>query len=295
MKHPTPVIFRMRRACCFTALLLGAGPFLNAQSTPASVDEGTETTKEVVVLNPFLVTQEDEGGYGISQSALGTRTVQPILNLPSSVAAINREFLDDLNAATMADALNFGVSGVTNSTINSDDVNIRGFRANQALRDGVMVVNFKRNPMYDVDRIEVIKGPQSATYGRSTFGGAINYITKKPGDVFEANAGTDIGSDGQLMLKGTVSGPLSDTLDAGVTAMHWNHDGFYTNSYTGERTGGKDGTGVAGTLVWKATDTLKLTGRLENLNDHFDVTPYVMIRFPTGQVPNPAKPQFNYN
>ncbi len=152
------------------------------------------------------------------------------------------------------------------------------------------------NPeLFDLERVEIMTGPQNALYGRAAFAGAINYITKKPGDVFEANAGTDIGSDGQLMLKGTVSGPLSDTLDAGVTAMHWNHDGFYTNSYTGERTGGKDGTGVAGTLVWKATDTLKLTGRLENLNDHFDVTPYVMIRFPTGQVPNPAKPQFNYN
>lgn len=116
------------------------------------------------------------------------------------------------------------------------------------------------NPeLFDLERVEIMTGPQNALYGRAAFAGAINYITKKPGDVFEANAGTDIGSDGQLMLKGTVSGPLSDTLDAGVTAMHWNHDGFYTNSYTGERTGGKDGTGVAGTLVWKANSDRRPT------------------------------------
>ncbi len=201
---------RIRRAYCFTALLLGVVPSLAAQTATAPADEVGETTKDVVVLNPFLVTQEDEGGYGISQSALGTRTVQPILNLPSSVAAINREFLDDLNAATMADALNFGVSGVTNSTINSDDVNIRGFRANQALRDGVMVVNFKRNPMYDVDRIEVIKGPSGLLLGNTLFhGGVVNYATLLPTTRRTGFASTTVGSyDSTVRVTANSSGPL---------------------------------------------------------------------------------------
>ena len=151
------------------------------------------------------------------------------------------------------------------------------------------------NPqLFDLERVEIVKGPQNALYGRSAFAGAINYITKKPGDTFEAGAGTDIGSDGQLMVKGGISGPVSDSVSAGVNAMTWNHDGFYTNSLTGDDLGGREGSSVAGTLVWKVTDGLSITARVENLNDEFDATPYVRADFAPGSVPIASLPQFNY-
>jgi outer membrane receptor protein involved in Fe transport len=151
------------------------------------------------------------------------------------------------------------------------------------------------NPqLFDLERVEIVKGPQNALYGRSAFAGAINYITKKPGDTFDASAGTDVGSDGQLMLKAGISGPIGDNLSAGVNGMIWNHDGFYTNSTTGGNLGGKDGEAIAGTLVWDVAEAVSITGRVEYLNDHFDPTPYVRADFPASAVPNPNVPQFNY-
>ena len=76
--------------------------------------------------------------------------------------------------------LQFGVAGVTqNQTIN-DDVNIRGFRTTFSLRDGVTKTSFKRNPMFDVERVEVIKGPGAMLLGNNSFlGGGVNFVTRQ--------------------------------------------------------------------------------------------------------------------
>jgi outer membrane receptor protein involved in Fe transport len=179
--------------------------------------------------------------------------------------------------------------GRQNAAVLVDDIDI----SSEAIgtNGGSLLINPQ---LFDLERVEIVKGPQNALYGRSAFAGAINYITRKPGDQFDARAGTDVGSDGQLMFKAGVSGPLTDRISAGVNGMVWDHDGFYTNSITGEDIGGKDGDSIAGTVVWDATDSLQITGRVEYLDDHFDITPYVRADFPTSAVPNPAVPQFNY-
>ena len=87
-----------------------------------------------------------------------------------------------------------------------------------------------------------------ALYGRSAFNGAINYITRKPGDEFRARVGTDIGSDGQLELSGGIDGPVDRQPERRPDhGMVWSHDGFYTNTLTGEKAGDAEGPSVAGT------------------------------------------------
>jgi iron complex outermembrane recepter protein len=191
----------------------------NTNSNSSSVNK-TNSDEEIVKMNPFIVEDEDDEGYGFSKSALGTRTVQRVLDIPTSVAAINREFLDDLNAANIASALNYGVSGVTNSTTNSDDVNIRGFRSNHALRDGVMVVNFKRNPLYDIDRVEVIKGPSGLLLGNTLFlGGVINYATKLPTITRQTTVQATASSfDSSFRVEANTSGPIKKSKD--FTALY---------------------------------------------------------------------------
>lgn len=208
-----PIIKKIRHTLLGLLLSLSVGHRAVAQDKSDSnqaQENSSNSEEEVVKMNPFVVESEYEDGYGFSKSALGTRTVQPVLNIPSSVASINREFLDDLNASTMANALDYGVSGVTNSTTNSDDVNIRGFRSNQALRDGVMVVNFKRNPMYDIDRIEVIKGPSGLLLGNTLFlGGIVNYATKLPTAKRQTTVQTTAGSyDKSFRVSANSSGPI---------------------------------------------------------------------------------------
>jgi outer membrane receptor protein involved in Fe transport len=135
------------------------------------------------------------------------------------------------------------------------------------------------NPrLFDLERIEVVKGPQNALYGRTAFAGAINYISRKPTEVLETRVSTEIGSNGELQFKGGISGPIAgDTLLGSFTAASWEHDGFYSNSVTGNDVGGQDGYGFTGTLLWKPVDSLSVTGRVTYSDDEYEVDPYVTI------------------
>lgn len=84
--------------------------------------------------------------------------------------------------------------------------------------------------MGEVERIEVIRGPQSALYGRNTFGGAINLVTRKPGDRFEAHGEVTIGSKNRYDLRAGIGGPILPGLSARVYAGHRDWGGFYTNN-----------------------------------------------------------------
>ncbi|MBN8280705.1 MAG: TonB-dependent receptor [Gammaproteobacteria bacterium] len=180
--------------------------------------------------------------------------------------------------------------GRQNVAVLQDGVDVSS-EAGAATAGGSLLINPR---LFDLERVEIVKGPQIALYGRSAFAGAINYVTRKPGDEFRARAGTDIGSDGQLELSGSVDGPLGSSVSAGIAGMVWSHDGFYDNTLTGQTTGDSEGVSVAGTLVWKITDGLKATARLENLNDEFGVTPYAVMPFNTDFiVPNTAQQPFD--
>jgi iron complex outermembrane receptor protein len=132
--------------------------------------------------------------------------------------------------------------------------------------------------LYDLERIEVVKGPQSALYGRSAFAGAISFVTKTPSDTFLADVNADVGSDGQLRVDGRVSGPLIDgTLAGGLSAMYSSHDGFYQNTVTGADVGGRDGYALAGDLAWTPTETLSFRGKLSYSDDDFEVQPWKFV------------------
>ncbi|MCL4721504.1 MAG: TonB-dependent receptor plug domain-containing protein, partial [Gammaproteobacteria bacterium] len=179
--------------------------------------------------------------------------------------------------------------GRQNVAVLQDGIDVSS-EAGAATAGGSLLINPR---LFDLERVEIVKGPQIALYGRSAFAGAINYVTRKPGDEFRARAGTDIGSDGKFEVAGGVDGPLSESVSAGLSGMAWTHDGFYTNTLTGQKTGDSEGTSLAGTLVWKVTDRLKATARLENLNDEFGVTPYVVMPFNTDfSIPSEAQQPF---
>jgi len=136
------------------------------------------------------------------------------------------------------------------------------------------------NPrLFDVERVEIVKGPQVALYGRSAFAGAINYVTRAPGDELEGAVATELGNKGQQQFQGRVSGPITDTLSAGVSGMLWSRDGFYTNERTGQEMGNQEGTSIAGSLRWRPTDKLDVRLRVENLDDEYGVTPFANTPF----------------
>lgn len=121
----------------------------------------------------------------------------------------------------------------------------------------------------DIERIEVLKGPQGATYGRNAIGGAINIVTKLPTNSFENQASAEGGSGGFYSLFGESSGPIvDDKLLYRISASYKSYDGQIRNETLDRKVDNYDTISVRGRLIFKPTDrlTLDLRGHYERLN-----------------------------
>ena len=154
--------------------------------------------------------------------------------------------------------------GRPNVAILLDDVDISG----EAIRTGGSSLTV--NPrLIDVERIEVVRGPQSALYGRSAFGGAIHYVTRRPGAERVGKVSIDLSAEGKREITAQASGPLSDNFFVGFNAAAWNEDGYYKNTITGADVGGQQGVGATITAALDVSDSTRLTARVEFTDDEF--------------------------
>ena len=127
------------------------------------------------------------------------------------------------------------------------------------------------NPrLFDLERVEVVKGPQSALYGRSAFAGAINYITKKPTQEGGGNYSATIASENEVDLRLSWSTGISDSTAMGINIASWSRDGYHDNSVTGEKIGGEEGTAAAITFNYEPSDDFSLVTRMEVSDDDIE-------------------------
>ena len=102
------------------------------------------------------------------------------------------------------------------------------------------------NPrLVDVERIEVVRWPQAALYGRSAFAGAINYVTRRPDQERRGQVSVDVSAEGKREITGGFSGPLSENFALGFNFAAWNEDGHYDSPVTGGELGGQQGIRVS--------------------------------------------------
>lgn len=131
----------------------------------------------------------------------------------------------------------------------------------------------------DVRRVEVIKGPQSAQFGRATFAGAVNYVTVDPSDEFKGKVSALTATRGKYELKGSIEGPIiGDVLTGRISARYDMSGGHYPNDLdSGQQLGEEETTSVGGMLLFQPNDALsvKLRGFFSQLDDnHPAVTLY---------------------
>jgi iron complex outermembrane receptor protein len=116
---------------------------------------------------------------------------------------------------------------------------------------------------FDLERIEVLKGPQGTLYGMNTTGGAINFVSAKPTDYFTGNAHVEYSSFQTVNVEGAVGGPLTPDLDGRFAFVANTSQGYEKNFLTGKHENGANDYAIRAQLLYKPRDDLKV---LLNIN-----------------------------
>lgn len=228
------------------------------------------------------------------------RVEERLTDVPIAVEAFSSQAIERRGLRNIADLTQQSASLVFDQGAVSSDtrISIRGLspsrgRQNAALLvDGIDVSSeaisssggsiLLNQRLLDIERIEVLKGPQIALYGRSAFNGAIQFVTKDPTEEFEAGINTDINVKDQYSLTGFISGPiLGDALRVRLNASWWDEEGFYRNSVSGAKLGGDKGYGFSLTTLSRFGDSLTLRGRAEFTNARSQPAAEAFIPFNT--------------
>ena len=110
--------------------------------------------------------------------------------------------------------------------------------------------------LIDVERVEVLRGPQGTLFGRNTIGGAISVVSRPPSDTFGADARATLGSFDLRDARLTLNGPISDTLDGKVAVLWRERDGWVDRLTDGSRLGDEESLGARAALRWAPADRL---------------------------------------
>jgi iron complex outermembrane recepter protein len=223
---------------------------------------------------------QDQAATGSDQMITVTarRRNELLLNVPVAVTAYSGEQLDRQGALNITDVaqttpnVTLEVSRGTNSTLTpfirgiGQQDPVAGFEQGVGLYLDDVYFNRPQAAVldiYDVERIEVLRGPQGTLYGRNTVGGAIKYVTRNiPRDGPHVSARTNLGTYGQADLIASASAPVTKTLFVGAAVARLTDTGFGRNVTTHERNYNKNIWAARGTIEFVPSDRvfIRLSG-----------------------------------
>ncbi len=268
----------------FQRLALVAAWVLFGTSMQAIAQEEAETESEdqlVAAVEP----EEKRSGPKLDQIIVTARkTEESLQDVPLAISAFSAQDIQDAAIVNFQDVADF-TPGLTFSNLYGQQLPvpvIRGiapvsvFDENAAavFVDGIFISGREGLDLnqLDLERIEVVKGPQAAMYGRNSFSGAINYITAKPTDEFQGSVEWQIGTRERKKGNITLSGPIIPGLLRGRLAMaHDEWAGSYDNQYPGgPDIGGYEKNAWVAGLDLLPTDSLEARITFYASNDDFD-------------------------
>lgn len=235
-----------------TASLLGTalGLLLATPALAQNAADGTATADD----DAIIVTAQRRG--------------ESLNSVPMAVQAVDAETLKDLRVTDVRDlttvAPSFTVSqsyqGVPTYTLRGIGFNTINLSSTSTVGTYVDEVAYaypimNTGPIMDLERVEVLKGPQGTLYGRNTTAGLINFITGKPTAQFKGSLTADLGNYETYNIGGYLSGPLADGISARIAFRSENSDeGWQISNSRGERLGKVRKYGVRGSLAIDPTD-----------------------------------------
>ena len=200
-----------------------------------------------------------------------------IQDIPLSISAFDQSRLDKSDISTISDlqnitpnlqftmAANAGTHAiVTIRGIGTEVLTAQGEAGVAIYQDGIYLGRASGSLMdfYDVERVEVLRGPQGTLYGRNAIGGAINVVNNRPHEEFEVSASGLVGNIERRRFRGLVNGPLGDSVFARITATYEKDDGYLENLVAGgTNSNDKDNVSVRGQLLFDISDNIQLLAR----------------------------------
>jgi outer membrane receptor protein involved in Fe transport len=203
---------------------------------------------------------------------------ETLQEVPISVSVVDDETIESIGAFRMHDLNGIIPNVMIDEGVISNSLSVRGISSfnNQGFeqsvgffRDGIYIGkgHMSRLPFMDMERIEVLRGPQGTLFGKNTIAGAVSGITKNPTDEFEAGIRTQLAldEDEDYEFEGYVSGPLTENLRGRIAARFRDSDGYLTNIAQNNRTEPqREEYAIRATLEWDINENVTAIAKYEH-------------------------------
>ena len=217
-------------------------------------------------------------GVGTAQAQLdeiivtAQKTEQNLQDVPIAVSVLPSEVIENKyannieNLQTLVPSISFR-KGSTNA---NSAISIRGIGtvsfslaaepAVSTVVDGVVLGRSGQafTDLFDIERIEVLRGPQGTLYGKNAQAGVINIVTKRPSDTLEGFVEASFFEDNEYKVRGKISGPISDTVNGSLVMTRSEFDGHIFNTFNNQQVNGYERSGLRGMLEFLPSDDLDI-------------------------------------
>lgn len=256
----------LRSACLATASMttLMAAPVLAQSGGQSASSNGQEDRAD-------RITSKADNAGDIIVTAQGRE--QRLKDVPVSASVVSGATLENKDLRSLADLTARLPDVKITSGQSSDVLSIRGVGSGQnpgleqsvaTFVDGLYRARSRaiRAAIFDVDRVEVLKGPQITFFGANAIAGALNIATRKPSATFGANGIALYGMDNEYLLEAGVTGPITDTLSVRVAGRANGRDDFVDNAAAAKRGHLREYTGRA-SFRWEPSSNFRSDIRIE--------------------------------
>lgn len=233
------------RFAFFVGAALLSSTAVHAQTAAAPADEG----ESKVAGGDIIVTAQ--------------RRAERLQDVPVAVSALSADDLASRQVNSMLDLVSYvpNLIGHNNTSVGTANAySLRGLANTESIStfdppvgtyvDDIYISRQGANnfSFFDVERVEVLRGPQGTLFGRNATGGAVNVIMRKPSDSFTGFLDAGYGRYDKVQLRGSVDLPVSSTLLTKVSGYYIKSDGYVDNLTTGEKLNGEKSWGIRGAI-----------------------------------------------